>query len=51
VGAEPENNGKKGDGRTRRAGRAVAAAARRIEQDARLVTAVKLLREFLPGDS
>ena len=38
-------------GRTRRAGRAVASAARRLEQDARLVTAVKLLREFLPGDS
>jgi class 3 adenylate cyclase len=29
----------------------MAAAARRVEQDARLVTAVKFLREFLPGDS
>jgi adenylate cyclase len=38
-------------GRTRRAGKAVAAAARRVEQDARLITAVKFLREFLPGDS
>jgi adenylate cyclase len=39
------------DGRTRRAGRAMAGAARRLEQDPRLVTAVKFLREFLPGDS
>ena len=38
-------------GRTRRAGKAVAEAARRVEQDARLVTAVKFLRAFLPGDS
>src|SRR4051794_29587742 len=38
-------------GRRRRAGKAMAAAARRVDQDARLVTAVKFLREFLPGDS
>jgi adenylate cyclase len=39
------------DGRARRAGRVVASAARRVEQDPRLVGAVKVLREFLPGDS
>lgn len=39
------------DGRARRAGRAVALAAKRVDGDGRLVTAVKLLREFLPGDS
>jgi class 3 adenylate cyclase len=39
------------DGRTRRAGRKVAAAAKRFEQNPRLLTAVKFLREFLPGDS
>ena len=38
-------------GRLRRAGRSVAQAAARVEQDARLVTLVKALREFLPGDS
>jgi adenylate cyclase len=40
-----------GDGRTVRARKAVVAAAKRIEQDARLLTVVKLLREYLPGDS
>jgi class 3 adenylate cyclase len=40
-----------GDGRARRAGRKLAATARRVEQDPRLLTAVKFLREFLPGDS
>jgi adenylate cyclase len=38
-------------GRMRRAGRAVATAAGRVEQSPRLVTLVKLLREYLPGDS
>jgi adenylate cyclase len=38
-------------GRTRRAGRALARAANRLDQNARLVTVAKLLREFLPGDS
>jgi len=47
--------GKKGkeqkDGRFRRAGRAVSAAAGRADQSARLVTMVKVFRELLPGDS
>jgi adenylate cyclase len=38
-------------GRARRAGRAVGGMAKRIEQNTRLVAAVKVLREFLPGDS
>jgi adenylate cyclase len=39
------------NGRARRAGRAVARAAKRADQNARLVTVVKTLRELLPGDS
>ena len=46
-----DNGDTKDPGRGRRARKAVTAAARRVEQDARLVTAVKFLREFLPGDS
>ena len=38
-------------GRTRRTGRKVADAAERLDQNARLVTVAKMLREFLPGDS
>jgi adenylate cyclase len=38
-------------GRMRRAGSRVAGAARRFEGNPRLVTAAKLAREFLPGDS
>jgi adenylate cyclase len=38
-------------GRARRAGRRLAEAARRAEQNPRLLTAVKTLRELLPGDS
>src|SRR4051812_22038037 len=34
-----------------RAGRAMGDAAKRLEQNGRLVGAVKVLREFLPGDS
>jgi adenylate cyclase len=37
--------------RTRRTGRKVADAAKRLDQNARLVTVAKMLREFLPGDS
>jgi adenylate cyclase len=45
------DNKQKEPGRARRAGRAVGGAARRLEQNGRLVGAVKVLREFLPGDS
>jgi adenylate cyclase len=51
VSDKDEDSQEPKDGRTRRAGRAVAAAAKRVEQDPRLVGAVKVLREFLPGDS
>ena len=37
--------------RTRRIGRRVAAVAKRADVNPRLVTAVKMLRELLPGDS
>src|SRR5690349_24543978 len=39
------------DGRARRTGRKVAAAAKRLDQNARLVTLAKMARELLPGDS
>jgi adenylate cyclase len=51
VSADSSDSKPAKDGRARRAGRAVASAARRFEQDPRLVGAVKVLREFLPGDS
>jgi adenylate cyclase len=38
-------------GRARRAGRKLAAAAKRAEQNPRLLTVVKMARELLPGDS
>src|SRR3954471_14214493 len=38
-------------GRTRKTGRKMADAAKRLEQNARLVTVGKMLRELLPGDS
>jgi adenylate cyclase len=41
----------KDPGRARRAGRRVGSVAKRLEQNGRLVGAVKVLREFLPGDS
>jgi adenylate cyclase len=39
------------DGRGRRRREKIAAAAKRLDTNTRLVTMVKLLREFLPGDS
>jgi adenylate cyclase len=40
-----------GTTRRERVGTKLATAAKRVDQNARLVTVVKLLREFLPGDS
>jgi class 3 adenylate cyclase len=45
------HEGQQKDTRRRRAGRAIGNAARRLEQNGRLVTAMKLVRERLPGDS
>jgi adenylate cyclase len=44
---------KQDEGTTRRerVGTKLATAAKRVDQNARLVTVVKLMREFLPGDS
>jgi adenylate cyclase len=48
--SEPRNDNAE-KGRLKRAGSAVANAAGRVEQNQRLVMMVKVLREYLPGDS
>jgi adenylate cyclase len=49
--ADEQDDKEEEDGRTRRARKAMASAAKRLEQDPKLLGAVKALRQFLPGDS